>query len=249
MSTIKLFCFPYAGGSATIYSKWASFLSMNKGIELIPVELSGRGKRIEEPLYKNLQDAVEDLLMKIEPEITDTPYAFFGHSLGGLLAYELALKIKHLGVRQPLHIFFSGRAAPDVKSETKKKYHLMDEEEFKNEVIALGGTSKEFFNHPELLALFMPMLRNDFKLAETDFHERETDPFDYDITILSGKDDHKVSAVQIDAWKGHTNTHCDIHYFEGGHFFLHDQVAGITKLILDTMKRTSLKDINLYSRQ
>lgn len=236
MEHTKLFCFPYAGGSATIYNGWKAYFSANTGIEVIPIELAGRGKRTGQPFYSDLEDAVEDIYQEIKDDITDTPYAFFGHSLGGLLIYELAQKIKQLDLPQPLHIFFSGRGAPNIKSEKDKKYHLMDDDEFKQEVLGLGGTPRELFEHPELRELFLPLLRNDFKLSETKLTDREVSPFNCNITVFSGKSDSKISAEQLNGWSAHTNGTCSVHYFNGGHFFLHSEVSGITKLIVGALK-------------
>jgi medium-chain acyl-[acyl-carrier-protein] hydrolase len=219
-----------------MFTHWKRYLNANSAIELVPVELAGRGKRIYDPLYHNLQDAVEDLYHRNSGEIANAPYAFFGHSLGGLLAYELALKIKQINTRQPIHLFFSGRSAPNVDNPNERKYHLMEDEEFKEEVVKLGGTPRDFFEYVELTDLFMPLLRNDFKLAETDLIQRKVNPFDCDITIFSGKEDHRISGEQIDGWKAHTNGRCTFHYFNGGHFFIHDEVTRIVKLIDNTLK-------------
>lgn len=236
MLNIKLFCFPYAGGSASIYSRWQPYFNSHNGIELVPIELTGRGRRIHEPLYPDLMQAVEDLYELISNDIKSAPYAFFGHSLGGLLVYELAQKIKQLQIRQPLHLFFSGRGAPNIEIK-RKKYHLMNDEEFKDEVIKLGGTPPEFFDHPELTELFLPLLKNDFKLAETNLAQRELNPFKCDISIFSGKEDDKICQEQIDGWKLHTGANCSVHYFEGGHFFLHDEIPEISKLINNALKK------------
>lgn len=92
MTKIKLFCLPYAGGSSVIFNSWKQYI--DPSIELVPIELAGRGKRINEPLYNGVNDAVEDVFGLIKNKITDTPYALFGHSMGGMISYELAQKIK-----------------------------------------------------------------------------------------------------------------------------------------------------------
>jgi len=229
---IKLFCFPYAGGSAVVYTKWKRLLE--PFVELRPIELAGRGRRMNEPLYNNLDDVIEDVYHLIKHEITNAPYALFGHSMGALIAYELAQKIKDNGLPQPLHIFFSGRSAPHVRREDEKQYHLMEDDTFKKEVMELGGTPPEFFEHAELRNIFLPLLKKDFAIAETEIttHIR---PFDHDITILVGKDDD-LTAEQCDGWKQHTKQICTIHYFEGGHFFLHNAMEQLTDLINKTLR-------------
>ncbi len=228
MSKTKLFCFPYAGGSALVYNKWKKFLHSN--IELFPVELAGRGKRYNDFLYNTIDDAVEDIFNKLKLYITNQPYAFYGHSLGALLSYELVRKIKLMRMPEPTHVFFSGRGAPHVKDEKDKKYHLLDDEEFIEEVKELGGTPPGFFENQELTDLLLPMLKNDFRIADISFCDREIEVFDFDISVFIGKDED-ITPEQIDGWKQHTSGLCSIYHFNGGHFFLHDETKKIVKLI------------------
>lgn len=244
MSIVKLFCFPYAGGSSVIFNKWKPYLNESFGIELIPIELAGRGIRMQEPLYNKLEEAVDDLYELVTSKIQDTKYAFFGHSLGGLLVYELAQKIKQANVSQPSHLFFSGKSAPDINRDTN--YHLMKDDEFKLKVFKLGGTPSEFFEHPQLMDIFLPVLRSDFRIAETDLSKRILTPFDCDISIFLGKEDYNVSLEQANRWESHTKGTCVFHYFEGGHFFLHDEVAEISKLIKHYLHNSRPKKIYDY---
>ena len=145
---IKLFCIPYAGGSAVLYSKWKNHLP--ESIELRPIELAGRGSRIQEPFYLNVREAVDDIYSMIYEEIQSSQYILFGHSMGAMLSYELAQKIKNEGANQPLHLFFSGKTVPHLPVSEEKKYHLLSEEDFKDKIINLGGTPPDFFDHPEL---------------------------------------------------------------------------------------------------
>jgi surfactin synthase thioesterase subunit len=234
MSRIKLFCFPYAGGTSAIFNKWKQYLDPQ--IEFRPIELSGRGKRIHEPLYKDLSEVIEDVFQIIKEEISRSQYALFGHSMGGMISYELAQKIRNTGNNQPLHIFFSGRSAPHVNREGDKKYHLMNDDLFKKEIMELGGTPPEFFKHPELLELFLPLLKNDFRIAETEIHAREVHPLDGNITVLVGEEDDLSG--ECDGWKKHTKRLCSIHYFKGGHFFLHNEAQPIVKLINNTLLKS-----------
>jgi surfactin synthase thioesterase subunit len=233
MLKLKLFCFPYAGGSAVIYNNWRKYLSPS--IELMPIELAGRGKRYNDLLYNSINEAVEDVFNTIKVDITNHSYAFYGHSMGALLAYELARKIKLMKMPEPKHVFFSGRGAPHVKNEKDKKYHLMDNEEFKEEVIKLGGTPPEFFEHKELIDFMLPMLKNDFRLADVTFCDREIEAFDFDISVFLGKDEDEINSEQIDGWKNHTNGLCSIYHFNGGHFFILDEIRHIVELINKTL--------------
>ncbi len=232
MSKIKLFCFPYAGGSAVIFNQWKQYLDPE--IELVPVELAGRGKRIQESLYTDVPAAIEDVYGIVSKMINGAPFALFGHSMGGMISYQLYQKFREKGERSPAHVFFSGRSAPHVKRPEEKKYHLLEEEEFKKEVINLGGTPPEFFDHPELLEVFLPLLKNDFRLAEVNTQNGEIHPLECNISVFLGKDDD-LTTEQCDGWKKHTKELCSIHYFEGGHFFLHERTEQIVRLINNTL--------------
>jgi len=243
MNEVKLFCFPYAGGSGVIYNAWQRWLT--PGIRVVPVELAGRGKRINEGLYSEADDAISDAFRLIRDEIRQFDYALFGHSMGSMIAYGLAQRIREESLRPPLHLFFSGRGAPHIGRLDEKKFHLMSEEAFRKEVIGLGGTPPEFFDQPELRQLFLPVLRNDFRISETAPKDRAIRPLATDVTVLLGKVDD-LTAEQCDGWKKHTSGLCTLHYFSGGHFFLHSEVARITKIIKETLVAASLP---LPSRQ
>lgn len=241
MDKIKLFCFPYAGGSSVVYQQWNRFINGN--IELVPVELAGRGRRINDPMYTTVEEAVDDIYGRIEHQLQG-PYAFFGHSMGAMLSYELTHKIVKSGTRMPEQVFFSGRSAPHVMKEDDKKYHLMENDVFRKEVLELGGTPPEFFEHPELMELFIPLLKNDFRLAETDLYDGRIDPLPIDINVFLGKDDD-LTSDQCEGWKMHTTQSCNIHYFEGGHFFLNDETKGVVDLINGILGQGYHQEISL----
>lgn len=228
MNKIILYCLPYAGGSSVIYSKWRQYLNPN--IELRPIELSGRGKRFSESLYEDIQDAVEDVFNKIKDEIQENQFMLFGHSMGGLITYELAQYIRKSNLRNPLHAFVSGRGAPNLIRPNEKMYSKMDSEKFRKEVLNLGGTPPEFFNHPELLDLFLPILKNDFRIVETYKCDDQVDPLNIDMTVLLGKDD-ELTIDKNETWKEYTTQKCNIIDIDGGHFFINEQTIKITEII------------------
>lgn len=232
MSEIKLFCFPYAGGSSVVFNKWKQYLDAE--IELVPIELAGRGRRMHEALYPDVPAVVDDVYELVCEALDGRPYALFGHSMGAMISYRLCQKLRENNLPEPLHVFFSGRSAPHINRPDEKKYHLFEEEKFKEEVISLGGTPPEFFDHPELLEIFLPVLKNDFKLAETDIHTGEIRPFDNNISVFLGKEED-LTTEQCDGWKKHTKKLCSIHYFEGGHFFLNDEAEQVVKLVNNTL--------------
>ncbi|MBL6449302.1 thioesterase [Fulvivirga sp. 29W222] len=228
MSKLKLFAFPYAGGSSSIYHGLKPYLQSH--IEFIPVELAGRGRRIGDDLYAGLAEAVDDLYRIVSPQIKFSPFAFLGHSMGSLLAHELTVRLKYELGLSPNHLFFSGRGAIQVKRKDEKMYHKMDENQFKEEILLLGGTPPEFFQHPELLELFLPLLKNDFRIAETTPDIEGFKRSDVDITVFTGKEDDLTEA-QVQGWKQYTNGGCEIHEYDGGHFFIHHEMESIASVI------------------
>ncbi|NOU15978.1 MAG: thioesterase [Bacteroidales bacterium] len=234
---MKLFCFPYAGGSSVVFNNWKSYLRYD--IELRAIELAGRGKRIMEAHYTDLNDAVNDVFSLIISEIRGgDSYAFFGHSMGAKIVYELTQRIMEKRLPGPKHIFFSGRGAPNISRFDEKAYHKLPDEEFKKEILKLGGTPKEFFEHPELVDVFLPLLKNDFRLAHEETPIKEINPFPCDITVFMGKDED-LTPEQVDGWKNNTSGICTIHYFNGGHFFINEKAEEVIKRINSTLQQTS----------
>lgn len=229
MAKIQLFCLPYAGGAALIFKKFEHFLPDH--IELVAVELPGRGRRSGEPLYQHVEEAVTDIYEFIAPRIMNgKPYGIFGHSLGAMLGYEVAQKIIANKLPTPVHLFFSGRGVPHLRSAREKVYHLMDDEEFQRQILHLGGTPREFFEYPELLDYMLPVLRSDFKLSETAPLKTDIRPFECEISVFVGKEEDEIEAENVQGWMLHTTKVCTISYFNGGHFFINDEVetlAGI----------------------
>jgi len=235
MEKIKLFCLPYAGGSATIYHQWKKYL--HHRIQLCPVELAGRGKRFSENCYDSLADAVCDIYQSIKPELNTASYSFFGHSMGSILVYELVRKINALPHPRPVHLFLSGRYPPHI-IKREKNYHQLPDDEFKSEIIKMGGTPPEVFEHHELLAIFLPLLRADYKIIETYQYTPEDLDFNCGITLFNGKADQEVSGDEMLEWRRYSQAECRLYEFEGGHFFIHEHMEDIVEIINNTLIKT-----------
>ena len=243
MNEIKLFCLPYAGGSAMVYKKWEKYL--NKSIKLCLLELAGRGGRNQEPYYSNIQEAVDNLYNLVEASLGDEKYAIFGHSMGSILAYKLAEKISESNIKDPVHIFFSGRYPPCVFKEEGKK-HLLPEAEFIREAIRMGGISEKLLRYEVLFRKAMETLRADYRILETGGYYSEIKPLNTDISVLFGREDELSLLSDMVKWKEYTNKQFCFHLFEGGHFYLHDNVKNIVQIINDTLigeVKQSLTDI------
>lgn len=228
-----LFCFPYAGGSSAVFSSWKN--SISSDIELYPVELAGRGRRITEPMYRNFEELMDDMLNIVEKQIsTGRNYALFGHSLGASIVYNLTQRILQKGLHAPSRLFISGRGAPHIKRPDEKIYHRMNDDQFEEEVLKLGGTVPEIFLHKELRDLFLPLLKNDFMLAETIDEDVVVTPVEQVITVFQGTTDD-LTDEQREGWKLYSRSSCEVHYFPGGHFFLNDHAPAMIRIINEAM--------------
>jgi medium-chain acyl-[acyl-carrier-protein] hydrolase len=225
---LRLFCFPYAGGSASIYRDWAQHVIPD--VELIGVQPPGRESRISEPLIGDLPLLVQGVFAALRPHL-DRPCLFFGHSLGALVAYELAKLLRRTDVHAVLRgMFVSGSAAPQLRKNPAVLHDLPDGA-FIERLRALNGTPKELFDHPELLALFLPILRNDFLLSET-YRHQPAPPLDIPIHCLGGEADPRVDTEQLAGWKEHsTRRPFSMTLFQGDHFFIHPEKGAVIDLV------------------
>ncbi|HEY6333215.1 MAG TPA: alpha/beta fold hydrolase [Blastocatellia bacterium] len=229
---VKLFCFPYAGGSAAIYRPWATLLPPE--IQLIPVELPGRGARMKERAFRNLHLLVQALVEAFAPLIEED-FVLFGHSMGALIAFELARELRRRGKAQPRRLLVSGRRAPQL-SETGKQLYDLPEPEFIEELHNLNGTPREVLEHEELMALMIPMLRADFELIETYEYHREP-PLECPITVYGGIEDTEVPRTCLSSWKEHTSAAFAIHMLAGDHFFLRSARSELLTMISAELRR------------
>lgn len=235
MHKIRLFCIPHAGGSATSFISWKKLL--NDAVDLHPIELRGHGKRNEEPLYKSISDAVNDLYAIISPLLDDLPYALLGHSMGSIIAYELGRKIQQNNRPEPIHMFFSGRYPPYLK-ECEIKIHTLNDEQFIREFVKLGGLSAEFLENEALMNYMTPILHADCEIVENYLIAQEIVQFKCDISILTGTYDHTCKKEELERWKECTQQKCTIYSFDEDHFFLHKQKNDVIKVILRVLSGT-----------
>lgn len=231
MKNIKLFCIPHAGGSAAVYSRWKKYL--DSSIELIPVELSGRGIRMGEKLYDSLKEAIDDVADFIEDNIDEGDYMIYGHSMGCTIAYEVCCILLEKGYKMPVNLFLSGRECPFIESNEEKVYNLNDED-FAKAVIELGGTPKEVFENQDLKNLFVPILRADYRNIETFEPINKDTILPINITVLNGKED-SITEEQKEGWRKLTSKEFRRYDFDGGHFFLHETPEKVVKVINESL--------------
>lgn len=223
---IRLFCFPYAGGSSAIYHRWPNDLTSE--VEVYLLQLPGRGSRLQEPAFTGLDALVEAIAQAILPYLKK-PFAFFGHSMGALVAFELARYLRRTQAPVPAQLFISGRTAPQI-ADTDAPAHDLPEEEFVQEVRRLNGTPGEVLEHPELMHLMIPLLRADFSVCETYSYKVEP-ALDCPITVLGGLQDHEVPRESLEAWREHTTSDFKVRMLPGDHFFLNTDQPQLLRIV------------------
>ncbi len=213
---IRLFCFPYAGGGASIFRSWSEQLPQD--IEVCPVQLPGRENRLLETPFSSTSSLLDALAPALLPYL-DMPYAFFGHSMGSLISFELARRLSDQQIRYtPVRLFMSGHRAPQLPDPDPPTYHL-PEPAFIEELRRLQGTSEEVLQNTELLRLLMPLLRADFTLCET-YKYIHAKPLNIPILAFGGLQDTSISRDEISAWREQTCAPFTLRFFTGNHYFL-----------------------------
>ncbi|MDC0708556.1 alpha/beta fold hydrolase [Stigmatella sp. ncwal1] len=216
---VRLFCFSYAGAGTTVYHGWAN--AMPPGVEVVLVRLPGRETRIKEPPLTSMTAIVEALVPVLKSEL-DCPFAFFGHSMGGLVAFEVARELRRQGGGQPLELLISGRHAPHIQH-LDTPIHALPQPAFVDELIKrYNGIQRSILEVPELLKVYLPCLRGDFAVLETYAYVAEP-PLDCPIATFGGHDDSRALPEELDAWKAHTSAGFSRQMFPGGHFYLNDK--------------------------
>jgi medium-chain acyl-[acyl-carrier-protein] hydrolase len=223
---LRLFCFPYAGGGASIYARWPELLP--PGVELAAVQLPGRESRLAEKPYSVLGPLVEKLGEVLAPHM-DLPFAFFGHSNGGLMAFELVRLLRRQGRQLPEHLFVGGRPAPQVEL-TDPPVHALPHDEFIAALRRFGATPEEVLESAEIMSLVEPLLRADFALGETYVYTPEP-PLPVPLSAYGGATDDEVELWQVEAWKEQAGGAFRFETFPGGHFFLHDDRARLLQVL------------------
>ncbi len=214
---LRLFCFPYAGGGASAYRLWQENLPPE--IEVCPVQPPGRENRLSEERFRRVAPLAEAVSQAVSP-LLDLPFAFFGHSLGAVVAYETAITLRRSTGKSPVHLIASARRAPQVL-EDDPTYNLPPEE-FRAKLERLEGTPVEVLEHPELMELMEPLLRADFELNDT-YEPSPAAPLECPVAVFGGLEDHETNRELLDPWRAVTRAAFRLRMFPGGHFFLNER--------------------------
>lgn len=223
----RLLCLPHAGGGALAYRAWAN--GGIPGVAVTGVELPGRGSRLFEAPFRRAEPLVQALAEVVQPLTAEGPYALFGHSMGALLAFELAHELRQRGAPAPRRLFVSGRRAPHL-SPPRRGLHLLPDDELLAEVRRLDGTPQAVFAEPELVQLLLPAMRADFELCDA-YACAARPPLTCPITALGGLDDPAVDPDTLDAWRQHTLAGFARQVLPGGHFYLLEAGPAVARII------------------
>ncbi|WP_064742259.1 thioesterase II family protein [Inquilinus limosus] len=227
----RLFCLPYSGASAMVYARWRRALPAWLAVH--PVELPGRGARASEPLSTDLRRLAASLAGEVGGLI-DGPYALFGHSLGALLAFELAHALLDNGTLPPLVLFASGTEAPAVRDDRELARPRTDAE-LVADLRDYQGTPEEALADPELMAAVLPVLRADFLMAGT-YVYRPRPALPCPVHVLAGTRDD-VGRPALQAWGWETRGDFAIDLFDGDHFFIHSRQAEVLGVLDAALSR------------
>jgi surfactin synthase thioesterase subunit len=228
-ATLRLFCFHHAGGSAAAFKGWSDIIGDQ--VSVVPVQLPGREGRIREPRFTELKPLVNELERELRPWL-DLPHAFYGHSMGALLAYTLTRRASRAGSRLPEALIVGGYPAPHLPHALQLPPGLPDEQ-LVDLLTGLGGLPPAIAHSPEWLDVLLPVIRDDLAVCAT-HRVAPPEPLDVPVHALAGADDLLVDVADVQAWAEHTTNEFTTETLPGGHFYPRDRPAAF----YDALNRT-----------
>ena len=230
----RLFCFPYAGGGASMFYSWQS--EFPQGIQVCPIQLPGRENRLDEAPFTNLFELVKASEEVLSPYL-DLPFSLFGHSMGAKIAFELSRKLKREKGVEPTYLFVSGCQAPHIP-EANPSHHL-PKKAFIRELRRYSGTPEAVLQDAEFMEILLPLLRADFTLVETYEYMEQGGKLTCPIWVLGGEDDKEVSVKELEEWGTYTSSCIALRLFSGDHFF----IRSAQTLVIKTISSVILGDV------
>lgn len=233
---LRLFCFPYAGGGRMVFRDWPERLPAN--VEVNIAQLPGRWPRLNEEPFTEQTALVRALSQSLVPYL-DKPIAFFGHSLGAIISFELARTLRRERSLEPIYLLVSGSPAPQL-SELKPRTYDLPEPELIEELRRLNGTPKTVLEDSELMHLMLPILRADFAVSQTYAYSTEP-PLKCPISVFGGLQDRDVTRDLLEAWREQTTGAFSVRMLPGDHFFLHTATTSLLTAISEEFSKLLTK--------
>lgn len=228
---LRLFCFPYAGGAASRFRTWHRLADT---VEICALQLPGRANRYSEPPFSCAQDLVQELAPAITKYL-DKPFAFFGHSMGAILGFEVARWLRRHGKPLPSRLFVSARRAPQIPDTEPPRYRLGDVDLIAS-LSALNGIPAELMDNEDLLRFALPAIRADIELVET-YKYREEPPLACPIVAFGSLNDNEELPDMIYDWRQQTTRGFSMHILSGDHFYVHSREEELLKLLRTELDR------------
>ena len=235
---LRLYCFPYAGGNAGIFNSWLELLY--NGVEINAISLPGRWSRENEQAITCMHTICLEVADAIRSD-ADIEYAFFGHSMGGILAYQVAQELRNQGTMLPDHLFVSGCQAPHANSDSYKRKRVseMDEDELFTYISKLAGTPSELLNEESMRERIASTMLPDLTAIDN-WRYVECKPLPIPITVFTGSHDPVVNVDRAREWKRHTTSDFNFNLITGDHFFINKEKTKLLRMINRTLECENL---------
>lgn len=229
---VRLFCFPFAGGGASSYRTWPAHLPAD--VEVLAIQLPGREERLPETPFRDVSDLVPVLVEVLTPWL-DRSFALFGHSMGALVAFELARALRARGKPLPAHLFLSAHCGPR-KPHCLPPVEAMPDDELSRVLRRLGGSSDASLADDEVMQIVLPLIRADLTLCER-YRYVPDEPLSCPISAFGGTLDDFVRRADLAGWRAETRAGFDLRMFPGGHFFLDRAKPRLLQAVADELSR------------
>ncbi|WP_366296606.1 alpha/beta fold hydrolase [Paenibacillus sp. AN1007] len=229
---VQLFCIPHAAGSASMYVEWKNRLP--KSVELVPLELAGRGRKFNQPLYNDFEEAAADLYNELIQMQSGQPYAIFGHSMGSLLGYELAMRAQENG--HPPHVLFLAGQNPPHHFRGVSRYSAMSDDELWSFLLEGSQTPWDEHEHgQQIREMYLPILKADLRLCDTYHHIKGRKKYGSQLVVMNGAKDSSVVAEEKE-WHELVDISCMHEMFPGGHYFVYEDQEHVIETVVHYLK-------------
>ncbi|TVX91696.1 thioesterase II family protein [Paenibacillus agilis] len=227
-AAVRLICFPYAGGSPSLYRSWSD--AFDSSVEVVSVHLPGRGARLMEPPITQIDILVTCISQGLIRVLGEMPFAFFGHSMGALISFEMTRHLQEQYGLRPEHLFVSARSSPHTPRREKTERHKLGDQQLKDTIKNWNGTPEWVLHNEELMNMALPIIRGDLELCET-YCYQDKGKLDVPITAFAGANDPMVSVEEMAQWGEVTESTFDLVEMEGDHFYIHHSMNRLASVI------------------